>query len=68
MVYDIDEKKTMRLAENTWTTKVTKFQPMDGMIGQDRQRTRWRDEIGNFAGVTWGVLQWAQKLMLITVI
>ena len=39
--------------DNKFTVRVTEWQPKDGKRRQGRQRTRWRDEIGGFAGVTW---------------
>ncbi len=35
--------------ENRWTTKVTEWQPRNWRR-QERQRTRWRDEVRAFAG------------------
>ena len=29
------------------------MQPRDGKKRQRRQKTKWRDEIGGFAGITW---------------
>ena len=29
------------------------WQPENGQRRQNRQRTRWRDEIGSFVGITW---------------
>ena len=39
--------------DNRWTVRVTEWQTRYGKRNQGRQRTRWRDEIGGFAGITW---------------
>ena len=46
----------MRRRNNRWTVKVTEWQPRDGKRKQGRQRTRWKDDIHYFSGVTWNRL------------
>ncbi len=46
----------MRRHDNRWTTKVTEWQPRNGRRNLCRQRVRWRDEIGAFAGPSWSSL------------
>ena len=43
----------MKRTDNRWTIRPTEWQPKDGKQKQGRHRTRQRDEIGSFAGVTW---------------
>ena len=43
----------MRWTDNRRTVTVTEWQPRDGKRRQGRHRTRWRDEIESFVGVTW---------------
>ena len=43
----------MRRTDNKWITGITECQPRDDKRRQGRQRTRWRDELGSLAGVTW---------------
>ena len=43
----------MHRNDNRWTVRLTEWQPRDGKRRQGRQRTRWRDEIRSFAGVSW---------------
>ena len=43
----------MRRRDNRWTVRVTEWPPRNGKRRQNRQRTRRKDEIESFAGVTW---------------
>ena len=43
----------MRQTDNRWTVRVIEWQPKDDKRRQDRQRTRWGDDIKSFDGVTW---------------
>ena len=56
----IKKKKSRHGQDKAWDKdiidgqfKVTEWQPRDGKRKQSRQRTRWWDEIGCFAGVNW---------------
>ncbi len=40
----------------TATTRVTGWEPRNCRRSQERQRTRWRDEIRTFAGAGWSTL------------
>ena len=51
--------------DNRWTVRVTEWKRMYGKRRHGRQRTRWRDEMGSFAGVTWnrqasGINEWGK--------
>ena len=46
----------MRRTDNRWTKRITEWIPREGTRNRGKQRTRWRDEIQEFAGPTWSTL------------
>ena len=42
-----------RTKDDRWTKLVTEWRPRLGTRSQGRQKTRWRDDIVKFMGITW---------------
>ena len=43
-----------RLNDNRWTKRITDWQPRYGKRSRGRQAKRWRDDIVQMKGITWG--------------
>ena len=43
-----------RLNDNRWTKRITDWQPRYGKRSRGRQVKRWRDDIVQMKGITWG--------------
>ena len=43
-----------RLNDNRWTKRITDWQPKYGKRSRGRQAKRWRDDIVQMKGITWG--------------
>ena len=43
-----------RLNDNRWTKRITDWQPRYGKRSRGRQLKRWRDDIVQMKGITWG--------------
>ena len=43
-----------RLNDNRWTKRITVWQPKYGKRSRGRQVKRWRDDIVQMKGITWG--------------
>ena len=43
-----------RLNDNRWTKRITDWQPRYGKRSRGRQMKRWRDDIVQMKGITWG--------------
>ena len=43
-----------RLNDNRWTKRITDWQPRYGNRSRGRQAKRWRDDIVQMKGITWG--------------
>ena len=42
-----------RMNDNRWTKRLTDWQPRTGKRRRGRQKTRWRDDLTAYLGVTW---------------
>ena len=43
----------MRQTNTRWKSRVTEWQLRLGRKGQNRRKTKWRDELRSLAGIAW---------------